>query len=235
MEQEQLTLNLQIRPAPSLDNFAVGDNAELVSVLRTMAETGSGPQFLYLWGETGVGCTHLLHAMDPLAGVERVPAFSESRLIYTVDDVEELGEDSQQKLFELMNDVRSHSDGGPFGQYRLITAGDLPPLQMKGRPDVISRLSWGLVFQVHPLTDEQKDAALRKLAEESRIDLPDDARQWMLEHLPRDMGTLSEALFEVERFALGASKKITRTVLRQCFPPRNTAVREESAPKMVTD
>ena len=95
MEQEQLTLNLQIRPAPSLDNFAVGDNAELVSVLRTMAETGSGPQFLYLWGETGVGCTHLLHAMDPLAGVERVPAFSESRLIYTVDDVEELGEDSQ--------------------------------------------------------------------------------------------------------------------------------------------
>lgn len=114
--------------------------------------------------------------MDPLAGVERVPAFSESRLIYTVDDVEELGEDSQQKLFELMNDVRSHSDGGPFGQYRLITAGDLPPLQMKGRPDVISRLSWGLVFQVHPLTDEQKDAALRKLAEESRIDLPDDAR-----------------------------------------------------------
>ena len=174
MEQEQLTLNLQIRPAPSLDNFAVGDNAELVSVLRTMAETGSGPQFLYLWGETGVGCTHLLHAMDPLAGVERVPAFSESRLIYTVDDVEELGEDSQQKLFELMNDVRSHSDGGPFGQYRLITAGDLPPLQMKGRPDVISRLSWGLVFQVHPLTDEQKDAALRKLAEESRIDLPDD-------------------------------------------------------------
>ena len=126
MEQEQLTLNLQIRPAPSLDNFAVGDNAELVSVLRTMAETGSGPQFLYLWGETGVGCTHLLHAMDPLAGVERVPAFSESRLIYTVDDVEELGEDSQQKLFELMNDVRSHSDGGPFGQYRLITAGDLP-------------------------------------------------------------------------------------------------------------
>ena len=215
MEQEQLTLNLQIRPALSLDNFAVGDNAELMSVLRTMAETGSGPQFLYLWGETGVGCTHLLHAMDPLAGVERVPAFSESRLIYTVDDVEELGEESQQKLFELMNDVRSHSDGGPFGQYRLITAGDLPPLQMKGRPDVISRLSWGLVFQVHPLTD--------------------DARQWMLEHLPRDMGTLSEALFEVERFALGASKKITRTLLRQCFPPRNAAVREESAPKMVTD
>lgn len=124
-----------------------------------------------------------------------------------MDDVEELGEESQQKLFELMNDVRSHSDGGPFGQYRLITAGDLPPLQMKGRPDVISRLSWGLVFQVHPLTDEQKDAALRKLAEESRIDLPDDARQWMLEHLPRDMGTLSEALFEVERFALGASKR----------------------------
>ena len=64
MEQEQLTLNLQIRPAPSLDNFAVGDNAELVSVLRTMAETGSGPQFLYLWGRD----RGRLHALAPCHG-----------------------------------------------------------------------------------------------------------------------------------------------------------------------
>ena len=172
MEQEQLTLNLQIRPAPSLDNFAVGDNAELVSVLRTMAETAPALSFCICGARPGSAARTCSMPWILWPASSGFPLFSESRLIYTVDDVEELGEDSQQKLFELMNDVRSHSDGGPFGQYRLITAGDLPPLQMKGRPDVISRLSWGLVFQVHPLTDEQKDAALRKLAERAGLICP---------------------------------------------------------------
>ncbi|MCI5850449.1 MAG: DnaA/Hda family protein [Sutterellaceae bacterium] len=232
MAQKQLTLDLQIRPAPSLDNFAIGDNAELVSLLRGMELSGKGPRFLYLWGETGVGCTHLLHAMDPLAGAERVPVFSEGRRLYTVDDVGELSDPDSQKLFELMNEVRNHAEESSGG-YHLIAAGRQAPSLMKGRPDVISRLSWGLVFQVRPLTDEQKDVALKKLAADSSIELPDDARQWMLEHLPRDMGTLSEALFEVERFALGASRKITRQLLRECFSSGELAGSGAGASKML--
>ena len=216
-EPKQLTLDLQIRPEPSLENFAPGDNAELVSVLTSIKREGKGPYFLYLWGVTGSGRTHLLHAVDPLAGFERVPAFSPERTVYTVDDADRLSEDDQQKLFDLMCDIRSHVREGERPGYFLITSGSVPPAQMRGRPDVISRLSWGLVFQVRALSDEQKDQALAKLASDSRIDLPEDARRWMLEHLPRDMGTLADGVFEVERTALQSSRKITRSLVRQCL------------------
>lgn len=220
MTQEQLSLDLQIRPEPSLSNFAVGDNAELVSVLASLKAGRPSPQFLYIWGKTGVGCTHLLHAIDPLAGRERVPAFSSARRIYTVDDVERLADEDFQRLFDLMNEIRAHPDeGGPSG-HCLVTAGSAPPSLMKCRPDVVSRLSWGLVFQVKALSDEQKDAALAKLARDSRIELPDDVREWLLEHLPRDMGTLSEAVFELERQALQSSRRVTRALARQCFAQR---------------
>lgn len=217
MTQEQLTLDLRIRPEPSLGNFAAGDNAELVAVLSAVEAGRPAPQFIYIWGDTGVGCTHLLHAVDPEAGLERVPSFSPSRRVYTVDDVEELSDEDLQRLFDLMNDIRSSGAG-----FTLVTAGDRAPSLMKGRPDVISRLSWGLVFQVRALTDEQKDAALEKLAREIRVELPADAREWLIEHLPRDMGTLTEALFEAERFAVKSSRKLTRALLRQCFLPKKS-------------
>ena len=140
-EPKQLTLDLQIRPEPSLENFAPGDNAELVSVLTSIKREGKGPYFLYLWGVTGSGRTHLLHAVDPLAGFERVPAFSPERTVYTVDDADRLSEDDQQKLFDLMCDIRSHVREGERPGYFLITSGSVPPAQMRGRPDVISRLS----------------------------------------------------------------------------------------------
>ncbi len=220
MGQEQLTLDLQIRPEPSLKNFAPGDNEELVSVLSSIEQEGKGPYFLYLWGSAGSGRTHLLHAVDPLAGFEKVPSFTPERHIYTVDDADTLSEEDQQRLFDLMCEVRGHVVPGDRPGYFLISAGSKPPAQMQGRPDVISRLSWGLVFHVRSLSDEQMDRALAKLAAESRIDLPEDARHWMLEHLPRDMGTLADSVFEVERFALQTSHKITRHLVRQCLGAR---------------
>ena len=229
MAQEQLTLDLQIRPAPSLGNFAVGDNAELVAVLSAVENARPSAQFIYIWGGAGVGRTHLLHAIDPLAGFERVPRFAPGRRIYTVDDVDALSEPEQQQLFDLMNEVYAHPGSGGVPDYCLVTAGSRPPSQMKGRPDVLSRLSWGLVFQVRPLTDEQKDRALAKIARDSRIELPDDARQWLLLHLPRDMGTLTEAVFEVERYALKTSRRVTRALVRQCFAPKRAEEGQDDA------
>lgn len=118
-----------------------------------------GPQRFcrYLWGDRG-----RLHALFHAMGSSGRRASSGFPLreppdIYTVDDVESW--EIFSRNFLNYADVRSHSRRRP-GQYRLITA-EIPP-PMKGRP-TISRLSWGLVLQVHPLTDVQKDAALRKL------------------------------------------------------------------------
>ncbi|HVE90236.1 MAG TPA: DnaA/Hda family protein, partial [Burkholderiaceae bacterium] len=102
----QLTLDL-VKPArPSLDNFVVGRNAEVVAVLRAVA-AGSGEQFVYLWGETGAGRSHLLQALGLPPSSDRVQFLDAQKRLYLVDDVDGCSEFQQQRLFVLLNEIRA--------------------------------------------------------------------------------------------------------------------------------
>ncbi|MEN9865521.1 MAG: DnaA regulatory inactivator Hda, partial [Pseudomonadota bacterium] len=57
---KQLILELDPPPQPTLDNFACGTNQELLHVLREFAAASSREHFLYLWGTTASGKSHLL-------------------------------------------------------------------------------------------------------------------------------------------------------------------------------
>ena len=103
---QQLALDLIEAEAPTLENFVVGDNAELIESLRR-CRAGAGPQFVYIWGPPGSGRTHLLRSLTP-SQRWRVPEFDETVPLYTVDNVELLDDEDLEKLFHLMNAVRSH-------------------------------------------------------------------------------------------------------------------------------
>lgn len=75
---EQLLLNLVEPEAPTLDNFRVGSNAELLAALRD-CKKGLGPQFIYIWGPPGSGRSHLLRAITPTQRM-RVPEYDEQTL-----------------------------------------------------------------------------------------------------------------------------------------------------------
>ncbi|MEE9398345.1 MAG: DnaA/Hda family protein, partial [Methylococcales bacterium] len=57
----QAPLPLDINPAQNFDTYHSGTNSEVTETLRQCAE-GKGEQFIFLWGEPGMGKTHLLHA-----------------------------------------------------------------------------------------------------------------------------------------------------------------------------
>ena len=103
---QQLALDLIEAEAPTLENFVVGDNAELIESLRR-CRAGAGPQFVYIWGPPGSGRTHLLRSLTP-SQRWRVSEFDETVPLYTVDNVELLDDEDLEKLFHLMNAVRSH-------------------------------------------------------------------------------------------------------------------------------
>ena len=90
MPFEQLPLDISMEPAATLDNFVVGANGEALSCLKKMRESAE-PQLAYLWGESGVGKTHLAIAM----GLRdcAVPTFSDAQFHYAVDDVDTLSEE----------------------------------------------------------------------------------------------------------------------------------------------
>ena len=210
----QLTLDL-IRPlTPSLDNFVVGRNAETLATLRAVS-LRQGEAFVYLWGEAGSGRSHLLSALAgarpaalAAAGVA-VPEFADSHGLYLVDDVDARDPESQQRLFVLMNEVRAHPGAA------LVTTGSAAPAQLALREDVRTRLAWGLVYQVHALTDDEKAQALEERARSRGLSLSHDVIAYLLTHMPRDMRTLVAILDALDGYALASRRAITVPLVRE--------------------
>jgi DnaA-homolog protein len=207
----QLALDLIQAPQPTLGNFVPGRNAEALAAARALS-AGSGPQFVYLWGEAGCGRTHLLRALAPLAST--VPAFSAGQHLYALDDVQALNADEQARLFVLINEIR----GAPGT--RLIAAGDAPPASLPLREDLRTRLAWGLVYQLHPLTDAEKSAALAQQAAARGLPPVPEAIDWLLAHLPRDMRTLAAALDALDAYALARKRSVTVALAREWLQQR---------------
>lgn len=211
---QQLALDLLQPPQPSFASYVVGRNAEAVAALRALL-AGSGERFLYLWGDAGSGRSHLLQAVaasapsryseSPAAPAEFEPAVQ----LYLVDDVDRLTDDGQQRLFRLLNEVRAAPSAA------IVTSGTLAPAQLALRDDVRTRLAWGLVYQLHGLTDAEKSDALRARASALGFDLPQEVLDYLLTHMPRDMRTLIAVLEALDAFALAAKRAITVPLVRE--------------------
>lgn len=219
----QLTLDLLQPAQPSFDNFVPGRNAEAIAGVRS-AVSGQGPQIVYLWGIAGSGCTHLLKATGALGA--GVPDFDARQSLYVVDAVDGFDESDQVKLFNLINEIRAHADS------RLIAAGHAPPASLPLREDLSTRLAWGLVYCLHPLSDDEKAAALMLQAKNRGIPLSQETLSWLMAHLPRDMRTLAAALDALDAYALCQKRSITIALARQWLAePYNEASSQSLQPE----
>lgn len=189
----QLLLDIAPDSQPTLDNFVAGRNLELLSALRHALAGSSSERCFYVWGETGSGKSHLLQACVRAAADARrsavyaqgsVPQFAE---VVALDDAERLDEAAQIELFDLYNRMR---DSGGM----LLVSGTQAPLHLTLRDDLRTRLGWGLVYQVHGLSDEEKAQALAQHAEARGFALPPEVAQYLLRHGRRDLPSLMAAL-----------------------------------------
>jgi DnaA family protein len=192
---KQLLLDIKPASPPTLINFIVGCNAEAIASLKAAANNTAQSKFIYLWGETGSGKSHLLSACEAIG-------------MRVVDDVHLLKNDAQIDLFNTYNQLKE--SGGT-----LITAGLHAPTQMGLRDDLATRLAWGLVYQLHPLNDAEKALALQNHAAERGIRLPTEVVDYCLRYLRRDLSTLMATLDALDEWSLTTKKPVTVPMLRQ--------------------
>jgi DnaA-homolog protein len=191
---KQLLLDIKPVAAPTLDNFIVGRNAEaLVSLKAVIA--GSQAKFIYLWGESGSGKSHLLSACKAIG-------------MRVADDVNLLNNDAQITLFNQYNQLK---EAGEI----MVTAGLHAPTQMHLRDDLATRLAWGLVYQLHPLNDDEKTSALKQHAAERGMKLPDEVTDYCLRYLRRDLPTLMAVLDALDEWSLTEKKPVTVPMLKK--------------------
>jgi len=221
--QRQLTLDLGTPPPSTFDNFHTGANAELVARLSGLdAALAAGPvtdRTFYVWGEPGNGRSHLLHALVHNAppgharylGPQSALAafvFDPRVAIYAVDDCDALSGAQQIALFNLFNEVRAHPTCA------LVATGGAAPMGLAVREDLRTRLGWGLVFHLAPLSDDGKAAVLKLAARERGIALADDVPAYLLTHFRRDMPSLMALLDALDRFSLEQKRAVTLPLLR---------------------
>lgn len=193
----QLSLEILPARAPTLDNFVAGANAELLQRMRDLAAGRLAESIVYLWGETGSGRSHLLAAC-------RRPG------IVFADDVETLDDAAQIALFNRINEVRE--TGGT-----VLAAGNAPPAQLALREDLRSRLGWGLVYQVKPLTDAEKAIYLRAEGQRRGMNLTDEVIWYLLSHVRRDMPFLDALVEHLDRHSLEQQRRITLPLVREAL------------------
>ena len=211
---QQLLLNIAPDWIPTLDNFVTGRNAELLSALRRALAGEADERCIYLWGEAGSGKSHLLQAA---AGQARAAgqssiclcgAVPEAMQVAAVDDVETLDDAAQIALFELYNRMRE--SGGV-----LLASGAAAPAHLNLRDDLRTRLGWGLVYQVHGLSDEEKTRALEGHARARGFVLPQEVTQYLLRHGRRDLPALLATLDALDAHCLELKRAASVPLLKE--------------------
>jgi DnaA family protein len=215
---KQLPLGVRLRVGAVYESFAVGQNSEMLTALRSAS---TAP--LWLWGSRGCGKTHLLQAACAAAGdaaayfplgsgalpPQALTGFERTRLL-CVDDVDKIAGDSawERALFRLFNDAAEL-------RTRLIFAAAVAPRQSAWvLEDWRSRAAACVVYQLHELDDEGRIDALRRRAEQRGLQLPHETSEYLLKRMPRDLPSLFEVLDALDEASMIEQRRLTIPFIR---------------------
>ena len=224
---QQIPLALDLVTPTSFEGFIGNENLLLKATLADQA-TGAGEDQVLIHGPAGAGKSHLAQAACYHAGAlgrpaaywplrqlggqlaaasEQIGAFA----LAVVDDVDAvIGQaEGEFMLFDLIN--RAREAGVPL----LLTASNPPTELPVALADLASRLTWGAVMAVHLPGDGEKIELLRSRAQARGLEMPHGTAQWMLAHLPRDVGTLLKALDRLDRESMIAKRRLTIPFVRE--------------------
>lgn len=227
VKPEQLGLSVQLPDDEVFESYLSKSNQTVVSQLALFVEnipqtTSNQPNSFYLFGLTGVGKSHLLHAgsayacqlgktsvclscaellrlpVEVLDGLEKID-------LICLDDIHLLANNEtwQKAVFYLFNRVLEQNNN-------LLISGDQSATQLGlTLPDLVSRLSWGLTEQIKPLSDVEKILALQFRASKRGLQLSDDAANFLLNRLSREMKNLVVSLDKLDKASIIEQRKIT--------------------------
>jgi chromosomal replication initiator protein len=234
----------RLNPKYSFDNFVIGQSnrfahAAAVAVAEAPAKAYN-PLFIY--GDSGLGKTHLLHAIGDYAlslytGI-RVRYVSSEEFtndfinsiannrgsafqaryrdvdILMIDDIQFLQgkAETQEAFFHTFNTLHDHDK-------QVVITSDVPPRHLTGFEDRMrSRFEWGLITDVQAPDLETRIAILRKKAQSERLLVPDDVLEYIATKVSSNIRELEGALIRVSAFAsLNRSNldiSLAQTVLR---------------------
>ncbi|ABN74457.1 MULTISPECIES: DnaA regulatory inactivator Hda [Actinobacillus] len=225
----QLPLPIHQVDDETFDNFYAENSLVLLDSLRQNFIDVQQP-FFYIWGGKSSGKSHLLKAVSnhyllnqqtsSYIPLEKSQYFSPMVLdnaeqldVICLDDIQIVAgnEEWELAIFNLFNLIREQQSlFGNGHKTLLLISADCPPHQLQiNLPDLRSRLTWGEVYQLNDLSDDQKRIILQRNAYQKGMELSDEVANFLLKRLDRDLQTLSTELDRLDRASLQAQRKLT--------------------------
>ncbi|MET0189001.1 MAG: chromosomal replication initiator protein DnaA [Pseudonocardia sediminis] len=245
----------------TFDTFVIGasnrfSHAAAVAVAEAPARAYNP---LFIWGESGLGKTHLLHAVGHYAqrlfpGMrvryvsteeftndfinslrdDRKVAFQRRYRdvdVLLVDDIQFLEgkEGTQEEFFHTFNTLHNANK-------QIVVSSDRPPKRLETLEDRMrTRFEWGLITDIQPPELETRIAILRKKAAQDRLAVPGDVLEFIAERIERNIRELEGALIRVTAFASlnrqPVDTQLAEIVLRDLIP--DSAASEITAPTIM--
>lgn len=219
----QLPLKFALQEGATFENYYPMGNEHIVHALQSIEQS-----YVYVWGQSGIGKTHLLQAVCHAQGVlgetcVYLPLAQAKELnpdmlkgleglsLICVDDVQAVAQQKhwEHALFHLYNRTRESGT-------RMIMAGCAAPAGLGlSLPDLASRLASGPVYQLQALDDKDKIIALQCRAKARGLSLSDEVGAYLLNRHPRDLGSLLNLLERLDEASLIAQRKLTLPFVRQ--------------------
>jgi chromosomal replication initiator protein len=233
----------------TFDTFVVGESNRFAFAATQAVAGNPGKTWnpLFIHGDSGLGKTHLLHAVAHAIcekqGGGRVAIVSSERYTndfidalkkgtvdefrrkyrecsaFIVDDVQFLaGKDrTAEEFFHTFNELHDH-------HVQIVLSSDRSPNELKGLDDrLCSRFEWGMRVRIEPPEFETRAAILKKKADVESIVLPDDVTDLLATHIRSNVRALEGALMRLAAFASLKEQPITvplaRDVLSDVIPP----------------
>lgn len=224
---QQIALDIGLSAGPTIANFCAGSNTAALRHIELWiglpSPSGSAPIRspvpTYLWGPSGSGKSHLLKAAGEAlreqgASVGWLDAltldareYDEGWAAVLMDDVHLYTAAQQQLAFNWFVNAQSQ-------QRPVLAAGAWAPVDLKLRDDLRTRLGWGHIFGLLPLSEPERRAVLRQSADARGVFLSDEVMDFMLTRFSRDLGSLMELLNMLDGYALQTQRAITIPLIK---------------------
>ena len=226
---------LRLHPDYTFENFVVGPSNRLAhaSCIAVSHSLGNTYNPLFLYGNSGLGKTHLLHAV--CYGAKRrfqdaaiqflscegfvnkfIRAIEEGNLagfqsqfrtadVLVIDDVQFLREreQSQEEFFHTFNALYNNGK-------QIILSADSPPGKIPSLEErLISRFNWGLVARIDPPSYETRVAIVQKKARSRGLNISDEIAGYVARKVRANIRELEGALTSLYAMATTTGKQIT--------------------------
>ncbi len=221
---KQLALEVSLPAHAVFDTFISNGNEALVVQLNALSVNPAVGETLFFSGAKGSGKTHLLqatcHASRDAAQVVYLnlanPEYTfevlegwESASLICLDNIDVIPGDAQweEALFDLFNRRLERAEGDKASLV-MTAAKPLKELNLS-LPDLRSRLSSGLIFQISELAEQHLSLALTAHAYQRGFEIPTDTMKFLMSRLPRELSELMGWLDKTDKASLEAKRKLT--------------------------